>query len=285
MKRIFLFLATNMAVVMVLGIVMNIILPLLGISPSGYGGLLAMAFVFGMIGSVMSLLMSKRVALGSTRARIITSPQQEHEVWLVDTVKAQAEKAGIGMPDVAIYDSPDVNAFATGAKKNAALVAVSTGLLNAMTRDEAEAVLGHEVAHVANGDMVTMALIQGVLNTFVLFLSRIIASMFRRGGSGGGAMYYISVMVLQMVFGIVASFIAAWFSRQREFRADRGGAEYASRDKMIAALRRLQQQHHEPELPEQMAAFGISGMGNKLASLRSTHPPLADRIAALEAGR
>jgi heat shock protein HtpX len=224
-----------------------------------------------------------------TGARVIDQPRDQTEAWLVETVRRQAQAAGIGMPEVAIYDAPDVNAFATGMNRNSALVAVSSGLLRGMTRDEAEAVLGHEVAHVANGDMVTLALIQGVVNTFVIFISRLVGQLVDRvvfkTQRGHGPAFFITSMIAQMVLGILASIIVMWFSRQREFRADAGGAKLAGREKMIAALERLAGARPEP-LPDQLAAFGIAGgLGSGLKRLFMTHPPLEERIAALKAGR
>ncbi|HSD18267.1 MAG TPA: protease HtpX [Thermomonas sp.] len=280
-KRMFLFLATNMAVLALASIVMAV----LGVNPQQFGGLLIMAALFGFGGSIVSLLVSKWMAKRSTGAHVIETPRNEAEQWLVTTVRRQAEAAGIGMPEVAIYDAPEINAFATGANRNSALVAVSTGLLRAMSRDEAEAVLGHEVSHVANGDMVTMALLQGVLNTFVIVLSRVIGRAIdgylgNRDGYGIG--YYLGVFVLDMVFGLFASMIAMWFSRHREFRADAGGAALAGKQKMIAALERLAQTHGESTLPKQVAAFGISGgAGGGLKRLLMSHPPLEERIVAL----
>lgn len=289
MKRILLFIATNIAILLVLSIVLR----LLGVDrildEQGSGldmrALLIFAAVIGMGGSFMSLAMSKWTAKRFTGARVIESPRNEAETWLVETVRRQARDAGIGMPEVAIYDSPDVNAFATGARRDAALVAVSTGLLRSMSRDEAEAVLGHEVSHVANGDMVTLALIQGVVNTFVIFLSRVIGHVVDRAvfktERGHGPAFFITSIVAQLVLGILASVIVMWFSRQREFRADSGGARLAGREKMIAALQRLQQQQPHP-LPDQLQAFGILGFGaHGLKRLFMTHPPLEERIAAL----
>jgi heat shock protein HtpX len=290
MKRIVLFLLTNLAVVIVLGVVLNIIMAALGIPPRSTTGLLILAFVFGMGGSFISLAISKWIAKRSTGAQVIERPRNEVEQWLVETVKRQAQQAGIGMPEVAIYNAPEINAFATGMNRNNALVAVSTGLLNGMTRDEAEAVLGHEVSHVANGDMVTLSLIQGVLNTFVIFLSRVIGGVIdsalrgNREGGGVGLAYFGIVIVLEILFGILASIVVMWFSRQREFRADDGGARLAGREKMIAALERLRRSTEPTHLPEQMTAFGINGRGSKLAQLFSSHPPLEDRIAALRGG-
>ncbi|MCL6619605.1 protease HtpX [Thermomonas hydrothermalis] len=282
-KRMFLFLLTNLAVLALVSIVMSI----LGVNPQQASGLLVMAALFGFGGSIISLLMSKWVAINATGAHIITQPRNEVEQWLLATVQRQAQAAGIGMPDVAIYDAPEINAFATGANRNHALVAVSTGLLRAMTRDEAEAVLGHEVSHVANGDMITMALLQGVLNTFVIVLARVVGRFIDAALSGGrddrpGLGYYLVVFVLEMVFGLLASMIAMWFSRYREFRADAGGAALAGRHKMIAALERLAEMHGASTLPKQIAAFGISGgMGHGLARLLMSHPPIEERIEAL----
>lgn len=283
-KRITLFLITNLAVLALISIVMSI----LGVNPSTYTGLLVFAALFGFGGSLVSLMMSKWTAKRFSRAMVIEQPRNETERWLVETVRRQAEAAGIGMPEVAVYDAPEINAFATGANRNNALVAVSTGLLRSMDRDEAEAVLGHEVAHVANGDMVTMALLQGVLNTFVIVLSRVVGRLIDGWLSGGrndggvGIGYYVSVFVLDMFFGLFASMIAMWFSRHREFRADAGGAALAGKHKMIAALERLAQNHGQSTLPKQIAAFGISGgIGHGLKRLMMSHPPLEERIATL----
>ncbi|MBC7988441.1 MAG: protease HtpX [Luteimonas sp.] len=282
-KRIALFLATNLAVLALVSIVMAVF----GINPATNAGLLVMAALFGFGGSFISLLMSKWIAKRTTGAHVIAQPRNEAEQWLFATVQRQAQMAGIGMPEVAIYDAPEINAFATGANRNNALVAVSTGLLRAMNRDEAEAVLAHEVSHVANGDMVTMALLQGVLNTFVIVLARIVGRVvdgYLSGGrdSGGGLGYYAVVFVLDMVFGLFASMIAMWFSRHREFRADAGGAALAGRDKMVAALERLAQTYGHSTLPKQVAAFGISGgVGHGLKRLLMSHPPLEERIAVL----
>ena len=282
-KRIALFLATNLAVLALVSIVMAVF----GINPATNAGLLVMAALFGFGGSFISLLMSKWIAKRTTGAHVIAQPRNEAEQWLFATVQRQAQMAGIGMPEVAIYDAPEINAFATGANRNNALVAVSTGLLRAMNRDEAEAVLAHEVSHVANGDMVTMALLQGVLNTFVIVLARIVGRVvdgYLSGGrdSGGGLGYYAVVFVLDMVFGLFASMIAMWFSRHREFRADAGGATLAGRDKMVAALERLAQTYGHSTLPKQVAAFGISGgVGHGLKRLLMSHPPLEERIAVL----
>ena len=280
MKRVFLFLATNLAILMVLGIVLSIVLPALGISNQSTSGLLVISAVFGMGGSFVSLAISKWIAKRSVGAVVIEQPRGPEEAWLVDTVRGQAEKAGIGMPEVAIYDSPEINAFATGMNKNNALVAVSSGLLKNMTKDEAEAVLAHEVSHIANGDMVTLALVQGVLNTFVFFFARIAASAINRG-SNNRLVYFMTVMFFQFVFGILASTIVMWFSRQREYRADEGSAHLAGKQKMIAALQRLQGDQQESQLDGQLIAFGINGK-RAMAALFLSHPPLEKRIAALQ---
>ncbi len=283
-SRIVLFLATNFAVLILAGIIMSV----LGVNPNQMSGLLVMAAVFGFGGSFISLLLSKFMAKRTTGAQVIDQPSTETERWLLETVRRQAQAAGIGMPEVAIYDGPEINAFATGANRNNALVAVSTGLLQHMDRDEAEAVLGHEISHVANGDMVTMALLQGVLNTFVIVLARVVGGIIDGYLSGNrddgrrGFAYYIIVMVLEMVFGLFATMIAMWFSRRREFRADAGGAHLAGRQKMIAALERLSLNHGQSTLPTQVAAFGIAGgVGEGLRKLFLSHPPLEQRIAAL----
>ncbi len=280
MKRVFLFIATNLAVMLVLGTVLSVLMPVLGLDSSSNAGLLVMCAVFGMGGSFISLAMSKFVAKRSVGAYVIENPRNQDEQWLVDTVRRQAELAGIGMPEVATYDSPEINAFATGANRNNALVAVSAGLLRNMTADEAEAVLGHEVSHIANGDMVTLTLIQGVLNTFVYFFARIVAQAVNRG-SNNAFVYFMTVMAFQTIFGILASFIVMGFSRYREYRADAGGAQLASRQKMIAALQRLQSNHSESQLEGQLTAFGINGKGAMMELLMS-HPPLEKRIAALQ---
>ena len=285
-KRIALFLATNLAVMVLLGIVLSVLQGVFGVSLGNNGLLLVMAAVFGFGGSLFSLAISKWVAKRTTGMHLIEQPRNEGEAWLYNTVKRQAEAAGIRMPEVGIYDAPEINAFATGPSRNNSLVAVSTGLLRAMDRDEAEAVLAHEVSHVANGDMVTMALIQGVLNTFVIFLARVVGriidSWLSGNREGGGIAYYAIVFVLDMVFGALASIIAMWFSRWREFRADAGGARLAGRDKMIAALEKLARTYGQSTLPSQVRAFGISGsVGAGLKRLFMTHPPLAERIQAL----
>ncbi len=292
MKRIFLFLATNLAIIVVLSITLRLLGVERILDEQGVGlnlnSLLVFAAVFGFGGSLISLAMSKWTAKRLTGAQVIEQPRTPTEIWLVETVRRQAKQAGIGMPEVAIYDSPEVNAFATGMSKNSALVAVSTGLLRSMTQDEAEAVLAHEVSHVANGDMVTLALIQGVVNTFVIFLSRVIGHLVDRvvfkTERGHGPAFWVTAIVAELVLGILASLIVMWFSRQREFRADRGGANLTGRDKMIAALERLARVHTEP-LPDQMAAFGIAGgLGGGIKRLFMTHPPLEERIAALKRG-
>jgi heat shock protein HtpX len=288
MKRIVLFLATNVAVVLVL----SVILKVLGLDKAGYGGasygqLLVFSAVVGFTGAIISLLMSKSMAKWSTGAQVISQPSNDIEAWLVSTVQRLAQKAGIGMPEVAIYEG-EPNAFATGAFKNSSLVAVSTGLLQSMNKEEVEAVLAHEVAHVANGDMVTLTLIQGVVNTFVIFLSRIIGSIVDRAifksERGNGPGYFITVMVLQLVLGVLASIIVAWFSRHREYRADAGSAQYlGSPSPMVNALRRLG--GVEPgQLPEAMKAFGITDRPGWMA-LFSSHPPIESRIAALQGRR
>lgn len=290
--RVGLFLATNFAILMVLGVSMQ----LLGIdaylADGGLNltGLLFMSAVIGFAGSFISLAMSKSMAKRSMGVRIIEQPRSAEERWLVETVQRQAQQAGIGMPEVGVFDSPQPNAFATGMKRNAALVAVSTGLLQHMRPDEVEAVLGHEISHVANGDMVTMGLLQGVLNTFVIFFSRIIGHLIDRVifkvERGYGPGYWIGSIFAQVILGILASIIAAWFSRRREYRADSGGAALAGREKMIAALQRLQMGRETEDLPGQLAAFGIAGgIGQGLAKLLATHPPLEVRIAALQQGR
>jgi heat shock protein HtpX len=289
MKRIVLLVATNFAILIVLSVTMQ----LLGVDQmlaqeTGLNlyGLLVMAAIFGFGGSFISLLISKWMAKMAVGAHVIEVPANTTERWLVDTVKRQADKAGIGMPEVAIYDAPDINAFATGWNRNDALVAVSTGLLQNMSQDEAEAVLGHEISHVANGDMVTLTLIQGVLNTFVIFLSRVIGFIVDRTvfkvERGQGPAFFVTVIVAQIVLGILASMIVMWFSRWREFRADAGGAALAGRQKMVAALERLKLNQEQSALPAQIAAFGISGKSG-ITRLFMSHPPLEERIAALQA--
>lgn len=279
MKRIVLFLATNLAILLVLGVVLSILMPVLGLDSASNSGLLFMCAVFGMGGSFISLLMSKMIAKRSVGAHVIEQPRTKEETWLVNTVRRQAELSGIGMPEIAIYDSPEINAFATGANRNNALVAVSTGLLRNMTEDEAEAVLGHEVSHVANGDMVTLTLIQGVLNTFVYFFARIFANMVNRGNNSAFT-YFMTVMAFQAIFGILASIIVMSYSRYREYSADSGGANLAGRQKMISALERLKSNHQESQLEGQLTAFGITGK-RAWTELFMSHPPLEKRIAAL----
>ncbi len=287
MKRIFLFIATNLAVVLVLGLVANLLGVNRFLTANGLnlGALLGFALIMGFGGAFLSLLISKPLAKWSSGVRVIAQPQSADEAWIVQTVQRLADKAGIAMPEVGIFEG-DPNAFATGAFKNSALVAVSTGLLTGMTRDEVEAVLGHEIAHIANGDMVTMTLIQGVMNTFVVFISRVIGyavdSFLRRGDdreSGPGMGYYITTIVLDILLGFVAAMIVAWFSRQREFRADAGSAQLLGRRQpMINALARLGAMH-PAELPKSVAAMGIAG---GIGQWFSTHPPIEERIAALE---
>lgn len=293
MKRIVLFIATNLAVMLVLSLVLS----LLGVgnpargSTLNLGSLMVFSLVVGFTGSIFSLLISKPMAKWSTGARVIDNPTLSTELWLVNTVRALSERAGIGMPEVAVYEG-DANAFATGAFKNSALVAVSTGLLQSMNRDEVEAVLGHEIAHVANGDMVTLTLIQGVVNTFVVFMARVVGFFVdnvllknnnREGGEGGGRGigYFVTVMVCEVLFGLLASIIVAWFSRQREFRADAGSAKLlGSPTPMMHALARLG--GVQPgELPQSMQALGISGGNGGWGALFATHPPIEQRIAAL----
>lgn len=286
MKRILYFLATNLAIVFVLSITMRIlgVEPYLNANGLNLSSLLAFSAIMGFGGAFISLAISKWTAKRMSGAVVIEEPRTPTEIWLVKTVRAQADAVGIKMPEVAIFDTPEVNAFATGMTKNSSLVAVSSGLLNAMTRDEAEAVLAHEVSHIANGDMVTLTLIQGVVNTFVMFLSRVIGyvvdKVVFKTERGTGPAFFITMMIAQFVLGILASIIVMWFSRQREFRADAGAAKLSSKNKMIAALQRLQAQHEPSALPEQMAAFGISGKGG-LSKLFASHPGLDERIAAL----
>lgn len=288
MKRVFLFILTNLAVMLVLSITARL-LGLDRMMGGGMGGLLVFCAFMGFGGAFISLAMSKWTAKRMTGAQVLDNPTDPTGAWLVETVRRQATQAGIGMPEVAVYDSPDINAFATGMSRNNALVAVSTGLLTRLSRDEVEAVLGHEVAHVANGDMVTLTLIQGVVNTFVFFLARIVGQVIDRvvfkSENGQGIGYYISVFVAEMVLGVLASVIVMWFSRQREFRADTGGAALSSRPKMIAALDALRRAHEPAPLPNQLAAMGISGGAGKLGRLFMTHPPLEERIEALRAAR
>lgn len=291
MKRIFLLIVTNIAIMLVLSVVASVLGLDRYLTANGlnYSALLGMSAIFGFGGAFISLAISKWMAKMSTGARVITQPSNSAEMWLLNTVERQARAAGIGMPEVAIFDSPEPNAFATGMTKNSSLVAVSTGLMQSMQQDEVEAVLGHEISHIANGDMVTLTLVQGVVNTFVFFLSRVIGYVVdnalnrgdeRRSGPGFG--YMITVFVMQILLGFLASMVVAWFSRQREFRADAGGAHLAGKRKMIAALQRLKAAHEIPsELPKQMTAFGIRE-GEGVMALFATHPPLDVRIAALQ---
>lgn len=290
MKRIALFLATNLAVMLVFSIVLNIVYAVTGMQPGSLSGLLVMAALFGFGGSLVSLMMSKSMALRSVGGVVIEHPRNETEHWLINTIARQAEQAGIGMPTVAIYDAPDINAFATGAKLDDSLVAVSTGLLHNMTRDEAEAVLAHEISHVANGDMVTMTLMQGVVNTFVIFVSRLVAGAISgvnnnsEDGEGGGSYmtYFIVSSIMEVLFGFLASILTMWYSRHREFYADAGSAKLVGREKMIAALERLKISQ-EPQLEGSMMAFGINGK-KSLSELFMTHPALDKRIDALRNG-
>lgn len=294
MKRIVLFLATNIAVLLVLSVTLRLLgfegyLDAQGVDLN-LSSVLLFAGLFGMGGSIVSLLISKWSAKRMMGLTIIESASNHEEAWLLDTVGKQASAAGIGMPEVAIFQSDTPNAFATGANRNNALVAVSTGLLARMNRDEVEAVLAHEVSHVANGDMITLALIQGVVNTFVIFLSRVIGHLVDRtvfkNERGHGPAFWITTIVAELVLGILASIIVMWFSRMREFRADQGGANLAGRQKMIDALRRLQAGADPEPLPDQFAAFGISGgVGSGLKKLFLSHPPLTERIEALQADR
>ncbi|CAM3893462.1 MULTISPECIES: protease HtpX [Pseudoalteromonas] len=285
MKRVILFLITNLAVMLVLGIVLSVLMSVFGISSRSYTGIMVIAAVFGFGGSFISLYMSKWIAKKSTGAHVIEQPRNETEHWLVSTVAEQAKKAGIAMPEVAIYDSPEMNAFATGPSKNNSLVAVSTGLLHNMNQDQAEAVLAHEVSHVANGDMVTLTLIQGVVNTFVIFFAKVLAGIvdnFLNGDeeeSGGSWTYFIFDMIFQILFGILASVVVAYFSRKREFAADKGAADLVGAQKMRSALERLKH-NHESQLEGSMMAFGIAS-GKSIADFFASHPPLDERIRAL----
>jgi heat shock protein HtpX len=289
MKRIFLFIVTNLAVLALLSVAIFIIEQVFGVhlARGGLGSLLVFAAIFGFGGALISLALSKWTAKRMMGVRVITAPQSDLESWLIATVKRLADQARIGMPQVGIFDAQEMNAFATGARRNAALVAVSSGLLRSMSRTQVEAVLGHEITHVANGDMVTLALLQGVLNTFVIFLARIIGSfvdrtLFKNDRGGSGIGFFLTTMVAQIVLGIFASMIVSWYSRQREFRADRGGADLAGRGSMISALQALKQSHGEP-MPPQMQAFGINtGGAGGFMRLFMSHPPLDERIAALQ---
>lgn len=289
MMRIALFLLTNLAVMVVFGIVLS----LTGIQSSSASGLMIMAGLFGFGGAFVSLLMSKSMALRSVGGEVIEQPRNETERWLLTTVRQQAQQANIAMPQVALYHAPDINAFATGARRDASLVAVSTGLLQNMNRDEAEAVIAHEISHIANGDMVTMTLIQGVVNTFVIFVSRILAQLAAgfmssdrdegESGNGNPLVYFAVSMVLELVFGVLASIITLWFSRHREFHADAGSAKLVGREKMIAALQRLKTSY-EPQEASSMMAFCINGRNKTFSELFMSHPPLDKRIEALRSG-
>ncbi|MGQ0586249.1 MAG: protease HtpX [Gammaproteobacteria bacterium] len=287
MKRVFLFLLTNIAVLVVLSVVASLLGVNQYLTQNGlnYQALLGFAAVFGMGGAFISLLMSKWMAKRATGAQVITQPRTAGESWLLATVQRQAQAAGIGMPEVAIYEGPEPNAFATGAFRNSALVAVSTGLLNNMKQEEVEAVLGHEISHVANGDMITLTLIQGVLNTFVIFAARAIGYVIDKAvfknERGVGIGYMLTVFVLEIAFGVLAAIIVAWFSRQREFRADAGGAHLAGRQNMVGALQALSRAYGQTTLPKTITAFGING---GIKSLFATHPPIEQRIAALQQG-
>lgn len=290
MKRILLFLATNLAVVVVFSFTARLLGLDAWIAGQGgsLGGLLAFAALFGFGGAFLSLAMSRWMAKRATGAVVIEQPQNQAEAWLVDTVERQAREAGIPMPEVAIYEAPEMNAFATGMSRNRSLVAVSTGLLRGMNHQEAEAVLAHEVSHIANGDMVTLTLIQGVVNTFVIFLARVIGSLVDRtvfrSEDGRGPGFFIVTIVAEIVLGVLASIIVLWFSRRREFRADAGGAALAGHANMIAALRRLGSQHAQSTLPKAVRAFGISGTGaGSFGRLFMSHPPIEERIEALTA--
>ena len=304
MKRIFLLMITNFAIVAVLGVVWNVLDASFGLTekmmamglPAGFGYIAVMSLAIGFGGAFISLWMSKSMAKRSMGVQVIETPTTEQERWLFNVVQRQAQKVGIDMPEVGIFHANEPNAFATGARKNDALVAVSTGLLQSMSADEVEAVLGHEMAHVANGDMVTQTLLQGVLNTFVIFFSRVVAHLVNSVLSGNrdgqsssssyGMTYFAVSMVAQILLGFLANMIVMWFSRYREFHADKGGAELAGREKMIAALRRLQQAGQPHDLPGEMAAFGIAGsIGDGIKRLFTTHPPLEERIAALESSK
>lgn len=291
MKRVLLFLLTNLGIVLVLSASLSLlgVEPYLNANGLNITSLLVFAAIMGFGGSFLSLTLSKWMAKRSMGVVVIETPSNSGESWLVETVRRQATQAGIGMPEVGVFHSPDANAFATGMSRNNSLVAVSTGLLQQMTREEAEAVLGHEVAHIANGDMVTLALIQGVVNTFVMFLSRVIGSLVDRAvfktERDHGPAFYVTMIVAELVLGLLASIIVMWFSRRREFRADAGGATLAGRQAMINALQRLKAGRGEP-LPDNMAAFGIAGGRSEgFKRLFMTHPPLEERIAALKAAQ
>jgi heat shock protein HtpX len=289
MKRIFLFIVTNLAVLALLSVVLFIVENVFGVHlmQGGTGGLLVFAAIFGFGGSLISLALSKWTAKRMMGVRLIESPQSELERWLIGTIKRLADQAHIGMPEVGIFDAEEMNAFATGARRNAALVAVSSGLLRNMSRTQVEAVLGHEITHVANGDMVTLALLQGVLNTFVIFLARIIGgivdrAILRNDRQDSGIGFFLTTMLAQFILGILASVIVCWYSRRREFRADRGGADLAGTGNMIDALQMLKRSQGAP-MPQQLQAFGINtGSSHGIMRLFMTHPPLDERIAALK---
>jgi heat shock protein HtpX len=292
MKRIFLLVATNIAVMVVLSLIIQVFGLDRALAQKGMNltGLLVISAIFGFGGAFISLLISKWMAKRAMGVKVITNPANETERWLVNVVTQQAQTAGIGIPEVGIFDSPDPNAFATGANKNSALVAVSTGLLRNMRREEVEAVLGHEVSHVANGDMVTLTLIQGVMNTFVFFLARVIGGIvdkvILKNERGYGVGYMITVIVAQIVLGFLAGMVVAWFSRQREYRADAGGAHLAGTNAMIGALEALKRVHTPTAMPEQMKAFGINdAQPSGFQRLLMSHPPLDERIAALNNAR
>ncbi|QSX32373.1 protease HtpX [Shewanella avicenniae] len=288
MKRVILFLLTNLAVLVVASVVMSV----LGVNTQTMSGLLVFAAIFGFGGAFISLAMSKWIAKKSMGLEVITHPRDNTERWLLETVARQAQQAGVKMPEVAIYQSPEMNAFATGPSKNNSLVAVSSGLMYGMSADEVEAVLAHEMSHVANGDMVTLTLIQGVVNTFVIFAARVVAGLIsnflssdeEEGEGLGGLAYFAVVIVLEILFGILASIIVAYFSRIREYRADAGAATLAGRNKMIAALERLRNGPETGEMPANMSAFGINGK-RSMAELMMSHPPLEKRIQALRDAR
>lgn len=288
MKRIIYFLATNLAIMLVLSITMRLlgVEPYLNANGLDLKNLLAFAAIMGFGGAFISLAMSKWSAKRMSGAVVIEEPRTPTEIWLIKTVRTQADMVGIKMPEVAVFDSPEVNAFATGMTKNSSLVAVSSGLLNKMNKDEAEAVLAHEISHIANGDMVTLTLIQGVVNTFVMFLSRVVGyavdKIIFKTEKGTGPAFFVTMIIAELILGVLASIIVMWFSRQREFRADAGAAKLSSSKKMIAALERLRDEHEPSVLPKQMAASGISGSGaGGLKRLFTTHPSLDERIAAL----
>ncbi|MCF6300483.1 MAG: protease HtpX [Proteobacteria bacterium] len=288
MKRAFLFIATNMAVLLVISVVMRVFgfdSQMMTENGLDYRALAVFSLLWGSIGSLISLTMSKSMAKKSMGVQLIENPNNQTEQWLLETVRRQAQQAEIGMPEVGIFNSPSPNAFATGMNKNKSLVAVSTGLIDSMNKDEVEAVLGHEISHIANGDMITMSLIQGVLNAFVIFFSRIIGyaiSAASRGRGGYNTGYFIGTMIAQIVLGFVAAIIINSFSRWREFHADKGGANLAGTQKMINALKALQRSSSQEKLKGEFAAFGISGGKSMMMKLFSTHPPLEDRIRALE---